>query len=184
MFGGCPVRPMYHEMTGCQHFFDVTGVLLFVLGGCGLVTTILWRRQTGKGKPIYHDGSGERIIPIVCKWGVVASLPLLFVGATLNYSYQPRSWPFVNPHIRAEAFVWPEGCLNDKHGGYGKIPRACVLERNRILRWWRYGFNTIGRNPAPYYRVGNSAIEISCAETPDGSRYCNSYLRYSDVYYQ
>lgn len=183
MFGGCPVRPMYHEMTLCQSFFDVTGVMLFALGGCGLVTAILWRCQIRKGKPIYSDGSGERMISIVCKWGVVASLPLLLVGATLNFFYQARDWPFVNPHIKAEAFVWPRGCPKGVHGGIGNMPRACILEKNPIPKWWRYGFKTVGRIPSPYYRVGNSAVEVECPKNLANDS-CAEYLGYPDIYYQ
>ena len=93
-------------------------------------------------------------------------------GVLMAYHYVPPSGPFVNPHLKVEAFVWPNGCLESKKGyakKYGdteRIPRACFPDNNLFPDWRKYGFPSSGGKRAdPYYRLGNDAVAVSCPDS-------------------
>lgn len=118
----------------------------------------------------YTDPSREDIIEMMearnkrmwpaWKWAIVLSVAVPSV-----YLMLPERKPFMNPKIKAEAYVWPAGCEKRKYKGYDdgkfdKISRNCLVDQYYIGNGQQWGWSNGGNRPY-FYRVGNDAIRVS-----------------------
>lgn len=110
----------------------------------------------------YTDPSREDMIEMIeaerkrqrpyFKWVALAIAVLLIVVFMLEK-------PFVNPKIKAEAYVWPQGCEERKYKNQDEIPPECENDRYYIGNGREFGWS---RAPGGYYRVGNDAVQVVC----------------------
>ena len=120
-----------------------------------------------------QQAGGESISGRLMLTGTACVIGFSIGGGLLAYQYVPPSGPFLNPHLKTEAFVWPEGCPRKPYAqtyfhvkSEKRVPRACFPTRNLFTDWRKYGFHSFGyKRAAQYYRLGNDAVEVSCPDS-------------------
>jgi len=87
---------------------------------------------------------------------------------------QPKYKPF---KIRADAYVWPEGCPKKIYDEYDEPPRACASEKYYYGGMYEYGLSY--NRGAYYYRIDKDLVDIRCGI---GFKNCAIIKIYRDIF--
>jgi hypothetical protein len=111
-----------------------------------------------------------------------AVLVFVVVTALLGIPTLLTIRPFVQPHIKAPAYISPAGCPSVKWGSIsGHIPHACAAKEYEFTEWKKYGFTGFGRGGgSKFYRIGNDVVQIVC----NSSEKCIHRAIVYNVFYQ
>ena len=107
---------------------------------------------------------------------IVVVLPIIVVVKLL---IPPR--PFVNTHLTAGAYVWPEGCSPRQYKKYDSINIKCEDKNYYMGDMRSNGFPQRSKGFSEYYRVGFDSIDIACGglfKSDDDCEVINIATRY------
>ena len=97
------------------------------------------------------------------------------------YAFSPKRGPFTNPKIKADPYVWPQGCEKKNYSESDDIDKACMSPSYFIGEGNQWGWPRDGKGYPEYYRVGNDAIDIRyCDEDEQNKCHVRNMVR--DVY--
>jgi hypothetical protein len=100
------------------------------------------------------DARHKRVWP-AWKWALAC-----LVATLVAYTSLPEQKPFVNPRIVAEAYVWPDGCIEKRYVDLDKIQHACLTSNYAIGDGQQWGWKRTSKWPH-YYRVGTDAVLVT-----------------------
>jgi len=96
--------------------------------------------------------------------GCWTALVLIFAVFAATFMYPSIFSP---PHsitipVKAESYVWSNGCESAPYKLHDRIPAGCEQDQYRISNPQDYPIDDVNYHFAPYYRVGDDIISISC----------------------
>ena len=103
-----------------------------------------------------NDGPAMKFGLPVKLWMII----ILMFLCIFSFALLPKSVPFVNPQIKTEPYVWPQGCERKKYTDKDQISDACLSDIYYIGDGQQWGWRRYSKRPY-YYRVNNDAIMVS-----------------------
>ena len=104
-----------------------------------------------------NDGPAMKFGLPVKLWMII----ILMFLCIFSLALLPKSVPFVNPQIKAEPYVWPQGCAKREYNELDKIDKECLADNYYIGDGEQWGWPRSSKR-SNYYRLENDAMDMGC----------------------